>query len=59
MTADANELSSIRKELETISIAVAILAIDKTGAGDADERKRHDSTTLKGLEVLLKRIEEI
>jgi hypothetical protein len=58
MTQDVTELNRIRTALETISIALTVLAMNQTGAEDADERKRHDIATQKGLEILLKRIEE-
>ena len=51
------ELAQIREELATISVALSILAIQKLGAADASERKRHDLASRKSLDLLLKRLE--
>jgi hypothetical protein len=51
------ELAKIREELETISLALSILAIDRIEAADAEARGRQDRATQKGLELLVGRIE--
>ena len=58
MSSDEKELNRIRKELETIGVALTILAMNETGAEDAEERKRHENATQKGLDFLLNRIEK-
>ena len=61
MSAQETELVKIREELATISLAVSMLAINQSGAeaANADERKRYDEATRKGVNLLLKRIEEL
>lgn len=57
VSVDKTELAAIREELSAISLALAILALNQIGAGDADERKRHEQASAKGLGLLLKRLE--
>jgi hypothetical protein len=51
------DLTGIKEELGTISLALSIIAMTQAGAGDADERRRHEQATTKALDLLLKRIE--
>jgi hypothetical protein len=51
-------LSEIREELETISLALSVIAINQVDAANADERKRHEEASIKALDLLLTRIEE-
>lgn len=57
MSVEKTDLAGIKEELATISLALSILAMNQIGAEDADERKRHDRVTQKGLDLLIKRIE--
>ena len=57
MSEEKTELAGIREELAAISLALSILAMNQLGAGDAEERERHDQASTKGLDLLLKRIE--
>ena len=57
MSTAEKELAKIREELETISVALSILAIDRIEAADAEARSRQDRVTQKGLELLVSRIE--
>lgn len=57
MSTAEKELAKIREELETISLALSILAIDRIEAADAEARGRQDRVTQKGLELLVSRIE--
>ncbi len=57
MSTAEQELAKIREELETISLALSILAIDRIEAADAEARGRQDRVTQKGLELLVSRIE--
>ena len=59
MSAEKTELAEIREELATISLALSLLAVNQSGseAANADERKRYDEATRKGVRLLLKRIE--
>jgi hypothetical protein len=52
-------LARIREELAAISLALSIIAMDKAGAGDAEERKRHQQASTKALDLLLNRIEQL
>lgn len=56
---EKSELAEIREELATISIALSILAMNKLGAADAAERKRHELASAKALEVLVRRLESL
>ena len=51
------DLTGIKEELGAISLALSIMAMNQAGAGDADERKRHEKASTKALNLLLKRIE--
>ena len=53
------ELAGIRQELETISLAISVIAMNQIGAGGAEDRKRHEQASTKALDVLLKRIESL
>ena len=59
VSAEKTELAGIREELETISLALSLLAVNQSGAAaaNAEERKRYDEATQKGVHLLLKRIE--
>ena len=59
MSEDEAELAGIKEELATIGLALSIIAMNKAGAGDADERKRHEEASTKALNLLLKRIESL
>jgi hypothetical protein len=53
------ELVRIREELATITLALSVLAVNQSGpdAANADERKRQDKVTQKGINLLLEHIE--
>ena len=55
--AEKSELIGIREELGTISLALSIMAMNQAGAGNAEERERHERASKKALDLLLKRIE--
>lgn len=57
MSQEKSELAEIRKELNTISTALTLIAINQVDAKDADERERHVQVTLKALDVLIRRME--
>ena len=59
MSEQKPELNGIREELATISLALSIVAMNQAGAGDAEERKRHDQARTKALNLLLERIESL
>lgn len=56
---EKEELAGIKEELATISLALSILAMNQLGAGSAEERKRHEQESTKGLDLLLKRLERL
>jgi len=53
------ELIRIREELATITLALSVLAVNQSGsdAANADARKRQDTVTQKGINLLLEHIE--
>ena len=61
MTVDnpADAVSS--DDLSTISLALAVIALNQSGAeaANADERKRYDDATRKCVKLLLQRIEAL
>jgi len=59
VSAEKTELVRISEELATISLALAVLAVNQSGseAANASERKRQDEATQRGVDLLLKRIE--
>lgn len=59
MSEEKTELARIQEELATISLALSIIAMNQAGAGDADERKRHEQASTKALNFLLERIERL
>ena len=59
MSDDKAEFVGIKEELATIGLALSIIAMNEAGAGDADERKRHEQASTKALNLLLKRIESL
>jgi len=54
-------LAGLREELAVIGLALSILAMNQSGAGaaNAGERKRYDDATRRGVDLLVKRIEEL
>jgi hypothetical protein len=56
---EKTELARIREELATISLALSLLAVNQSGAeaANAEERRRHDEATQKGINLLLLGIE--
>ena len=61
MSAEKPESARTIEELETISVALSVIALNQSGAeaANAEERKRHDDATRKCVEFLLKRIESL
>lgn len=61
MSAQESEIEKIKEELATISLALALLAVNQSGAdaANADERKRYAEATQKGVDLLLTRIEAL
>lgn len=59
MPIDEAAIARITEELSNISIALAIIALNQSGAdaANADERKRYDDAKKKCASVLLTRIE--
>ncbi|MDH3420278.1 MAG: hypothetical protein OEQ25_14045 [Gammaproteobacteria bacterium] len=61
MSVEKSESAGTLEKLETISIALAVLALNQSGAeaANADERKRYDGATRKCMDLLLTRIESL
>ena len=61
MSVEKSESARTLEELETISIALAVIALNQSGAeaANADERKRYDGATRKCVDLLLTRIESL
>jgi hypothetical protein len=53
------DIVRIGEELATISLALSIIAMNQAGAGNANERKRHEQASTKALNLLLERIERL
>ena len=61
MSAEKTELAQIREELVTIALALSVIAVNQSEseAANASERKRYDKAIHKGVDLLLKRIDEL
>ena len=61
MTVDDTTATASGDDLSTISLALAVIALNQSGAeaANADERKRYDDATRKCVTLLLQRIEAL
>jgi hypothetical protein len=61
MSPDNEALRKVLKELESIGVALSVIALNQRGAeaANATERKRYDDATQKCVNRLLKRIEAL
>jgi hypothetical protein len=61
VSAEKSESARTLEQLETIGIALSIIALNQSSAeaANADERKRYDDATRKCVELLLGRIESL
>jgi len=61
VTVDKPAAAVSSEDLSTISLALAVIALNQSGAeaANADERKRYDDATRKCVKLLLQRIEAL
>lgn len=61
MTVEKSESARTLEELETIGVALAVIALNQSGAeaANAEERKRYDDATRKCVDRLLARVERL
>ncbi|NNC65989.1 MAG: hypothetical protein HKN84_14490 [Gammaproteobacteria bacterium] len=59
MSVEKSESARTLEELETISVALSVIALNQSGAeaANAEERKRYDDATRKCVDLLLTRVE--
>ena len=61
MSVEKSESARTLEELETISVALSVIALNQSGAeaANAEERKRYDDATRKCVDLLLTRVERV